>query len=206
MAPLTIAPTWTVSDVDSVDLTGSTVPAATVLAVASAGSNSGTAVANGGGAFSIHLANLSMGDTQFRIRVTAPEYSQGDITSVLVTRTQSEAAYKSSAANIAYPQLLKDPAALAGRVVTYQAQIFQYDTSTTTSHFIASVTDNGYGYWSDNVWADLDPTIAQAVCKSTVIRFWGDVVGPYTYTTTNNGSLTIPEVKIRYVTVLSSGC
>lgn len=204
-APLTIAAAWTVSDVASVNLKGSTVPAAAVSATPTAGTQSISAVADDAGAFTIHVAGLTLGDNGFGISVIARGYSNSFHT-VTVTRTQSEASLKASAAVIPYPSLSKDPAALAGRIVTSQAQVFQYDTNTTTSHFIASVTNDGYGYWSDNVWADLDPTIAQAVCAKTVIRFWGTVVGAYTYTTTSNGSLTIPEVKVQYLTVVSHGC
>lgn len=92
---------------------------------------------------------------------------------------------------------------MAGRVVTYRGRVFQYDSATTTSHLIVSVTDGGYGYWTDNVWIDLDPTIGQSVFNKTVIQFWGTVVGPYTYTTTSNGSLTIPEVKLQYLDVVA---
>jgi hypothetical protein len=102
--------------------------------------------------------------------------------------------------------LSKDPAALEGTVVTYEAQVFQYDTATTTSHFIASVTDDGYGVWTDNVWVDVQPSIAQQVCTGTILTFWGGVVGPYTYTTTLNGSLTIPEINVKYISVVSNGC
>jgi hypothetical protein len=116
------------------------------------------------------------------------------------------AAYKASAVAISYNQLLKDPAALAGRVVTYTGQVFQYDTNTTTSHMIVAVTDGGYGYWSDNVWLDVDPATTANVCKDTVIRFWGDVVGPYTYTTTNNGSLTIPEIHVQFISATQKPC
>ncbi|GAC1343167.1 MAG: hypothetical protein NVSMB29_15620 [Candidatus Dormibacteria bacterium] len=205
-APLSVAPAWTVSDVDSVDLTGSTLP--TGLVVASTGSAvDTTAVADAGGAFLIHVVGLVMGDNKFRVRVNGtPAYGQSDTANVVVSRTQSEGAYKNIASDIPYPQLVKDPAALAGRVVTSLAHVFQYDTATTTGNLILSVTDGGYGYWTDNAWVDIDPKIAQSVCKGTILRFWGDVVGPYTYKTTMNGSITIPEIKIRYLTVVSKPC
>jgi hypothetical protein len=122
------------------------------------------------------------------------------------TSAPDGASYKASAAAISYPLLSKDPAALAGTVVTYEAQVFQYDTATTTSHFIASVTDDGYGVWTDNVWVDVQPSIAQQVCTGTILTFWGVVVGPHTYTTTLNGSVTIPEINVKYISVVSNGC
>jgi hypothetical protein len=116
------------------------------------------------------------------------------------------AAYKASAVAISYNQLLKDPAALAGSVVTYTGQVFQYDTNTSTSNMIVAVTDGGYGFWSDNVWLDVDPTATANVCKDTVVQFWGDVVGPYSYTTTNNGNLTIPEIHVQFIRATQKPC
>jgi hypothetical protein len=46
----------------------------------------------------------------------------------------SEAQYKASAKSIPYVQLEKDPASLAGTVVTYTGQVVQYDSATTTSN------------------------------------------------------------------------
>ena len=69
-----------------------------------------------------------------------------------------------------------------------------------------SHTKLGYGIYSDNVWADVDPTIAGNVCANTMIRPWGSVVGPYTYTTTQNGNLTIPEINVIYIQVISKPC
>ena len=123
--------------------------------------------------------------------------------SITATRLVSPAAFKQSAVSIPYNQMIKDPDSLAGRVVTYSGQVFQYDSATTTSHLIVSVTDEGYGYWTDNMWIDLDPAAGANVYRDTVIKFWGTVVGAYTYETTSNGHLTIPEIDVRYVQVIS---
>jgi len=136
----------------------------------------------------------------------AAAQSAADAASAAAAARAAIAGYEASAKSIPYNQLEKDPTALAGTVVTYTAQIFQYDTATTTSNFIASVTNLGYGVYSNNIWADVDPAITGHVCADTIVRFWGSVVGPYTYTTTQNGSLTIPEITIRYIRVLSGGC
>jgi len=151
----------------------------------------------------------------FAVRVTGlPEGSTTLILSAMVSgdrattghvdieRTISPAFYKQQAATIPYNQLIKDPASLAGRIVTYRAQVFQYGTNTTTSHMIIAVTDEGYGYWSDNIWLDVDPSAAQNVFQKSIIQVWGGVVGPYTYTTTQNGSLTIPEIDVKYVQLI----
>jgi hypothetical protein len=190
---------YTITDTDTLDLTGSTVPNATV----SVGAVVVTADAQGN--FTVHLTGIAMGTQHIGVNVTSPDYNPAQMI-ISVTRNISEAGYKASASSIPYNQLTKDPTSLAGTVVTYQAQVFQYDTNTTTSHFIASVTNDGYGFWTDNIWADVVPAVAANVCKDTVIQFWGSVVGPYTYTTTSNGQLTIPEIDILYITVVSGGC
>jgi hypothetical protein len=117
-----------------------------------------------------------------------------------------EADYKASATAISYNQLSKDPGSLAGKVVKYEAQVFQYDSATTTSNFIASVTKGEFGLWSDHIWADVDPSATGHICKDTIIRFWGTVVGAYSYTNTLNGQSTIPEINIHYADVESAGC
>jgi len=160
------------------------------------------AKADAGGNFSVHVGPLPQGDTRVDIVASAEGFGNSAVT-ITVTRTVSPGAYKASAASIPYNQLNKDPGALKGRTVTYPGQVFQYDTATTTSHFILSVTDAGYGYWTDHIWVDVDPSIAQNVFKGTVVRVWGDVVGPYTYTTTSNGQITIPEVKVLFLDVVS---
>jgi len=198
---------YTITDTNALNLTGSTAPNATV----SVNGNATPLVvpvdvtADAQGNFTIHLTDIAMGTNSEFVYVTSPGYTSTQI-AISVTRTISEAGYKASASSIPYDQLIKDPASMAGTVVTYQAQVFQYDTNTTTSHFIASVTNDGYGFWTDNIWADVDPAVAANVCTDTVIQFWGSVVGPYTYTTSSNGSLTIPEIDILYITVDSGSC
>lgn len=120
--------------------------------------------------------------------------------------TSAEAKYKASAVTLPYALLVKDPSALKGRVVTYRAQVFQYDSLTGTSHFLAHVTDSGYGIWTNLIFADVNPTVAAHACDSSIIQLWGTVVGPYTYPTTLNGTNTVPEIRIEYLNVLSAPC
>jgi hypothetical protein len=194
---------YTITDTDSLELIGTTIPGAEVTVMG--GQAEVNVFADSKGNFDADVTGIPMGDSTLTVDVAAAGYQSG-LMSVSVTRNVSEAGYKQSAESIPYNLLSKDPASLAGTPVTYEGQVFQYDSATGTSNFIVSVTNDGYGIWSDNIWADVDPSIAQNVCTDTIIRFWGDVVGPYTYTTTMNGELTIPEVKIRYVDVVSNSC
>lgn len=114
----------------------------------------------------------------------------------------SEAAYKASAKSIPYVQLEKDPASMAGTVVTYTGQVVQYDSATTTSNLRINVTPDGFGGYNDTIWLDVDPAQTTKVFRNTVIQFWGEVVGPYTYTSVLGGQITIPEVSAKYVQVV----
>lgn len=197
---LSVASKWTITDTDKVTITGTTVPGA-LLEVTWPGGHT-TSKADAQGVITLGLGGIPEGDTTYNLLVTEYGYTSAQ-QSVTVSRLVSQGAYKASAASIPYNQLIKDPGSLAGRVVTYTGQVFQYDSNTTTSHLIVSITDGGYGFWSDNIWIDLDPATGQSVFNKTVIRFWGTVVGPYSYTTTSNGSITIPEVQLRYLEVVS---
>ena len=197
---LSVASKWTVTDTDKVTITGTTMPGA-LLEVTWPGGHT-TSKADAQGVITLGLGGIPEGDTTLNLVVTDFGYTSTQ-QSVTVTRLVSPGAYKASAAAIPYNQLIKDPTSLAGRVVTYTGQVFQYDSNTTTSHLIVAITDGGYGFWSDTIWIDLDPATGQNVFNKTVIRFWGTVVGPYTYTTTSNGSITIPEVQLRYLDVVS---
>jgi hypothetical protein len=201
---LTVQAAYTVTDTDQFDLAGSTAPGAAVV-VRPPTTTELTTTADAQGHFSVHLSGLQEGLSTYTVAATASGFSTATA-DIAITRTVSPGVYKASAARIPYNQLIKDPAALAGRVVTYSAQVFQYDTSTTTSNMIAAVTDDGYGYWSDNVWLDVDPSMTGNVCGKTIIKFWGTVKGPYTYTTTNNGSLTIPEITVKYIQAIGAPC
>jgi hypothetical protein len=197
--PLTVPATAAVTDVDHVDIAGSTAPGAEVEALW--GSNSANVAVDASGNFVVHVTGLPEGSTTLTVNslVAGNRLASGQVD---IERTLSPGFYRRQAATIPYNQLIKDPASLAGRIVTYRGQVFQYDSNTTTSHMIISVTDDGYGFWSDNVWLDVDPAATQNVFRNSIIQVWGTVVGPYTYTTTQNGQLTIPEIDVKYVQLI----
>jgi hypothetical protein len=114
------------------------------------------------------------------------------------------ATYKASAKQIPYVQLEKDPGALAATTLTYTGQVIQYDSATTTSNLRINVTPDGFGNYTDTVWLDVDPTQTTNVYRDSVIQFWGEVVGPYTYQSVLGAQITIPEVKARFVAVVKS--
>lgn len=196
-------PTLTVQDSDATDIVGTSDSGAFVTATG-AGLSSSPSTADRAGRFSVHVSGLQLGTNQVTLTATLGGHRDNTL-SMTIQRTLSEAAYKASVQNVSYPQLVKDPAALKGVIVHFQAQVFQYDSRTTTSHMIAAVTNSGYGFWSDNVWLDLSPSIAASITQKDVVEFWGTVVGPYTYQTSIGGSNTIPEINAAYMNLLQKG-
>jgi hypothetical protein len=65
------------------------------------------------------------------------------------------------------------------------------------------VTRDSFGLYTDTIWLDVDPAQTTKVFRDTVIQFWGEVVGAYTYTSVTGGKITIPEVDAKYVQVVS---
>jgi hypothetical protein len=116
----------------------------------------------------------------------------------------SAAKYKASAKHIPYRQLEKDPDALAGTIVVYTGQVVQYDSATTTFNLRINVTPDGFGGYDDTIWLDVDPAATSKVFRNSIIEFWGEVVGAYTYETVTGGQTTIPEVDVRFIHVVKS--
>ena len=62
---------------------------------------------------------------------------------------------------------------------------------------LLSVTDEGYGFWSDNVWVEFDGTIKGA--EEDVITVYGTITGSESYETQIGGETYVPKLKGRYV-------
>lgn len=158
----------------------------------------------------VHSPALAKWEAQYHAAAAAQAVAVGKVNSDLkpghaVTPADAaEIRYQQSARSISYGQLVKDPSALKGRIVTYKAEVFQYDSVTGTSHFLAYVTPQPF--WENLVLFDVVPKVAMHACNNSIIRIWGSVVGAYTYTTKQLGTNTVPEIKIKYLHVLSKPC
>jgi cell division protein FtsB len=100
--------------------------------------------------------------------------------------------------------LKRNPDQFVGKCLTGSARIAQADANTGPCAFQVYV---GGGYEvRAQFGAVLDPeaqstfkdcsTLAKNLTEGKTIRFWGFGVGSYSYTTTNNGNMTIPAFKI----------
>ncbi len=57
---------------------------------------------------------------------------------------------------------------------------------------LLAVTDEGYGFWDDNVYVEYDGTIQGA--EDDVITIFGKVRGQYSYETQIGGETFVPQI------------
>jgi hypothetical protein len=121
------------------------------------------------------------------------------------TTTTSPAQYEAACTNAPTYGALASPNAQTGTCVTFEAQIFQYDTRTGTTEMLVDVTNDGYGLWTDTVELQLPQSVvSQNFIENDVIRFWGTTAAADTYQTASGGSNTVPVVDVKYATLVST--
>lgn len=100
--------------------------------------------------------------------------------------------WRKYAENIDYKRLAKGADKYAGKLVKGQGKIYQIteDSGMTTGGI--NVTPKGYGYWDDNVRFTMVGTTD--FVQDDTVRFYGHVVGDYTYETTAGWNLTVPAI------------
>jgi hypothetical protein len=147
------------------------------------------------------------GDNTFHVVATKAGHPS-DKTSAVVTRKMSAAEkaaakaaarqqFIASARNISYPQLLAHPTRYEGSKVVYRGQIFQVQEDGGSTVILLSVTDDGYGYWSDHIWVDYHGTINGA--EGDILTVYGTTTGTQDYDTQAGGNTTVPSVKAKYI-------
>lgn len=190
---------WPLVDSETIDISGVAEPGAKIGASWSNGSAS--AVADGVGGFRIPVGPISqLGETRVNLNASV-QGKESASEFITINRTLSEARFKSTAQSIPYEQLKKDPDGIIGTVVTYKGEIFQYDSRTTTASMIISVTNKGYGIWSDEIHLLLDPSLGANADENDLIQIWGTITGSFSYDTAMGGTNTIPQILVRYLTV-----
>jgi hypothetical protein len=106
--------------------------------------------------------------------------------------------YKEKASTIPFSQLNKDTERYDGEIVTYTGQIFQiHEEGGEGGWMLVSVTNDGYGFWSDEVYVSFAGHV-QGAEKDTV-TFWGKVTGTKEYETKIGGNNEVPEIEAKYV-------
>jgi len=108
-----------------------------------------------------------------------------------------EAAFRAEAQTIPYNQLAKNPERYVGERVVYRGQIFQIQEAGGVGFMLLSVTDEGYGFWDDNVWINYEGTIDSA--EDDIVTVYGTVVGQKTYETQIGGETFVPEIDAEFI-------
>lgn len=140
-------------------------------------------------------------DYQVSLKVTA----QVTATTTTTAPPESPAQYEAACtAAPAYGQLTS-PNAQTGLCVTFEAQVFQYDSRTGTTEMLVDVTNDGFGLWTDAVELKLPQSVvSQNFIQNDVLRFWGTTAAADTYQTASGGSNTVPVVDVKYATLVSA--
>jgi hypothetical protein len=107
-----------------------------------------------------------------------------------------ETSFKEEATAIDYDQLIKNPFHYVGEKVVYTGQIFQISEGF-EDFMLLSVTDEGYGFWDDNVWVTGFGHIDGA--EEDIITVYGIVAGAEEYETQIGGSTYVPKIRAKYI-------
>jgi hypothetical protein len=83
-----------------------------------------------------------------------------------------------------------------GTCAHYDAEVFQFDSSTGNGAMLVAVTDEGHGAWDDLVWANLaSASLGSSVHDNDIVSLVGRLDGTSTY----NGLLvsnTVPVIDV----------
>lgn len=198
---LTVPPSIDAVDIDVVQISGTSEAGASIAAIPGApGIGNQTVIADGNGAFTLNFPNVPL-DQNVSVTISAVlEPRKSSRATTTVRRTISEGAFKAQTAGIPYDELVRNVPGFMGRPVTYRVKVFQFDFNTGTNKFLGQVTQGQYDLWDDVVMFKLsDPSIATGVIKDDIVRVWGTVGAPQSYST-RTGTNSVPTVDVKYLT------
>jgi len=147
------------------------------------------------GSKAVHVSDAGISVAPATTTTTAPPPT---------TTTTSPSQFEASCTNSPAYGALSSPNAQIGVCVTYQAQVFQYDSRTGTTEMLVDVTNDGYGVYTDTVELQLPQSVvSQNFIQNDVIQFWGTTAAADTYQTASGGSNTVPVVDVMYATLIT---
>lgn len=113
-------------------------------------------------------------------------------------RAAARQSFINRATTIPYNQLEKNADRYKGKRVVYRGQIFQIqEDGDNGGIMLLSVTDEGYGFWDDNIWIDYDHSIRSA--KDDIITVYGRITGQQSYETQIGGETYVPRMRAKYI-------
>jgi hypothetical protein len=194
-----VPPRVDVADTDVIQITGTTEPGASISAGSSAfGFGNQSVTADGTGTFTINVPNVPLDqDVAVNFSAVLSPRPPGKATTT-VKRTQSEGAFKAQTQTVPYGELVKGGS--QGQPVMYRVKVFQFDVNTGPDTFLAYVTPGSYDIWNDVVMFKLsDPSVGSGVVNEDIVRVWGTVGAPQSYSTRIGGTNTVPVVQVKYL-------
>ena len=119
--------------------------------------------------------------------------------------------FKASCRTVAYKVLDKDAGQLKGRKYKITGQVFQIQDAGSGQYWegypagleprtsiLLSVTNQGYGFWDDNVAVAFEGRLKK-VYEKDIITVWGTCLGQYSYTSVAGYDMTVPAILAKYV-------
>lgn len=133
-----------------------------------------------------------------RRAIAAARRREAERQAAIQRQAQERQGFIASARTIPYNQLEKNPERYAGTKVKYTGQIFQIqEAGDEGGVLLLAVTDEGYGFWDDNIWVDYDQSIEGA--EEDIITVYGIVKGSQSYETQIGGETYVPQIEARYI-------
>ena len=146
----------------------------------------------------VNDARSSLGDAQQQLQSANEAVATAQRKVAKVEKAaQEEANFKAEATTIDYDQLIKSPSSYIGDKVVYTGQIFQIQEGYGHGFMMLSVTNEGYGFWTDEIWVDYSGHIQSA--ENDQVTVYGTVQGAKTYSTQIGGRRTLPRIKMQYI-------
>jgi hypothetical protein len=159
----------------------------------------GIVVDTDGGRFS-HTVALEQGRNVFWVRVDKNGFATSAARITVNRRLSAKElrdAFVAATTTIPYDQLIKSPDRYIGTKVRYYGEIFQIQENYGGGIMLLSVTDLGYGVWTDEIWVNYNGHIAGADGDS--ITVYGIVNGSKSYKTQIGGERYVPEISAKYI-------
>lgn len=108
-----------------------------------------------------------------------------------------ESEFREDATTIDYGQLIKNPSAYKGEKVVYTGQVLQIQEEGGFGFMLLSVTDEGYGFWTNNIWVEFEQRTG--IAEEDIITVYGTIIGSEEYETQAGGSTYVPKMRAKYI-------
>jgi hypothetical protein len=156
-----------------------------------------TIKADSNGGFSTNV-NLLEGTST--LTITATNGDKRAVKTVTQNYEIDPEAYKAQCQQIDFKELDKNPTAYKGQKYFTAGQVIQIMESAGSTDIRMNVTQGSYGYWSDTIYVTYTGTTPAV--EDSIIYVYGEITGPYTYTSTAGYKITLPNVKAKYIDVV----